>query len=170
AMAEGKFREDLYYRLNVVPIFLPPLREKKEDIPMLAAFFLRKYNEENGRAVKIDPEAVRALMDYHWPGNVRELENTIERMVVMAESEAIHKPDVMKLVAAIPSDETLFDETPAGKKGDLTTTVESVERTKIMEALNRSGGVQAKAAKVLGISPRQIGYKMKKYKINLNTR
>ncbi len=168
AMAEGKFREDLYYRLNVVPIFLPPLRDKKEDIPMLAAFFLRKYNEENGRTVKIDPEAVRALMDYHWPGNVRELENTIERMVVMAESEVVHKPDVMKLISAIPAEVTFFDETPAGKKGDLTTTVESVERKKIMEALSRSGGVQAKAAKVLGISPRQIGYKMKKYKINQN--
>jgi Nif-specific regulatory protein len=91
-------------------------------------------------------------------------------MVVMAESEVIHKPDVMKLVAAIPAEETVFDDTPAGKKGDLTTTVESVERKKIMEALSRSGGVQAKAAKVLGISPRQIGYKMKKYKINLNAR
>ncbi|MHB8481403.1 MAG: nif-specific transcriptional activator NifA [Nitrospiria bacterium] len=165
AMMEGKFREDLYYRLNVVPIFLPPLRDRKEDIPMLVSFFLTKYNEENGRYIQIDPAPMKLLMEYHWPGNVRELENTIERMVVMTENNLIQKQDVMKMLMSLPSGETQGDAGQEREKGYLPFTVESVERSKIVQALNQCNGIQAKAAKLLGITPRQIGYKIKKYKI-----
>jgi Nif-specific regulatory protein len=160
-IAEGKFREDLYYRLNVVPILLPPLRERQEDIPMLVSFFLKKYNEENGRVVQIEEGALSVLVEYSWPGNVRELENVIERMVVMAESNMIFKQDVIKVFAVNPSE--------TKEKEDLPFTVESVERTKIIRALEQSGGNQAKAARILGITPRQIGYKIKKYHIVSNS-
>ncbi|MFI5305640.1 MAG: nif-specific transcriptional activator NifA [Nitrospiria bacterium] len=153
----GKFREDLYYRLNVIPIFLPPLRERKEDIPMLVAFFLKKFNEENGSLIQIDKGAMALLTEYTWPGNVREIENTIERMVVMAETNSIGADYMMKVLSGN------FSETRA--KEDLSFTVESVERTKIIQALEKSGGIQAKAARILGITPRQIGYKIKKYNI-----
>jgi Nif-specific regulatory protein len=167
AITEGKFREDLYYRLNVVPIYLPPLRERKEDIPMLVSFFLKKYNEENGRVVQIDEAALSEIMKYFWPGNVRELENVIERMVVMTESNSIQKEDVERMLINPHGDHR--SEGEQGKeKGDLPFTVESVERAKIIQALKQSGGIQAKAAKILGITPRQIGYKIKKYNINSN--
>lgn len=93
-ISKGKFREDLYYRLNVVPIFLPALRERKEDIPLLIEYFLKRFNEENKKNVSISPEALRALIEYNWPGNVRELENTIERLVVMSSEESIKPPDI----------------------------------------------------------------------------
>jgi Nif-specific regulatory protein len=165
AISEGRFREDLYYRLNVVPIYLPPLRERKEDIPMLVSFFLKKYNDENGRMIQIDEKAISSLMEYYWPGNVRELENAIERMVVMAESNTITKEAVDKMLI-IPTVDKGREEETAREKGDLPFTVESVERAKIIQALKHSGGIQAKAAKLLGITPRQIGYKIKKYNIN----
>jgi Nif-specific regulatory protein len=167
SIAEGKFREDLYYRLNVVPISLPPLRERKEDIPMLASFFLKKYNEENGRVIQIDEGALSSLMEYAWPGNVRELENVIERMVVMTESNMISKEFVEKMLISASS-EKKREGAVAREKGDLPYTVESVERAKIIQALKQCGGIQAKAAKVLGITPRQIGYKIRKYDINSN--
>ena len=165
SIAEGSFREDLYYRLNVVPISLPPLRERKEDIPMLASFFLKKYNEENGRVIQIDEGALSVLMEYSWPGNVRELENVIERMVVMTESNTISKEFVEKMLISASSEKKGAG-TGAREKGDLPFTVESVERAKIIQALKQCGGIQAKAAKNLGITPRQIGYKIKKYNIN----
>ena len=87
-VSEGKFREDLYYRLNVVPVFLPSLREKIEDIPLLVEYFLKKYNEENQKSVSITSDALNVLISYDWPGNVRELENTIERLVVMSRGES----------------------------------------------------------------------------------
>ena len=83
-VSKGKFREDLFYRLNVVPIFMPALRERREDIPLLVEFFLKRFNKENNKNVSISPDALRVLADYNWPGNVRELENTIERLVVMS--------------------------------------------------------------------------------------
>ncbi|MBI1822403.1 MAG: nif-specific transcriptional activator NifA [Nitrospirae bacterium] len=165
SMTDGTFREDLYYRLNVVPIHLPPLRDRKEDIPMLVSFFLKKYNEENGSSIQIDSGAMKMLMEYNWPGNVRELENTIERMVVMAETNSIQKQDVVKMFMGMPAGGNQGDETPDERTGDLPFTVESVERVKIIQALNQCNGIQAKAAKLLGITPRQIGYKIKKYKI-----
>lgn len=165
AIIEGKFREDLYYRLNVVPISLPSLRERKEDIPMLASFFLKKFNEENGRVVQVDEGALSALMTYSWPGNVRELENMIERMVVMTDSNMISRDSVEKLLLSASS-EKKGEGSSARDKGDLPYTVESVERARIIQALKQCSGIQAKAAKVLGITPRQIGYKIKKYNIH----
>ncbi|HXN07581.1 MAG TPA: nif-specific transcriptional activator NifA [Nitrospiria bacterium] len=164
-VSRGSFREDLYYRLNVVPIYLPPLREKKEDIPLLADFFLRKYNEENGRRLVIDPSAVKWLMEYAWPGNVRELENAIERLVVMSETSLIRKEDIARILINLSISPEKGEKKPGDGRGDLPLTVESLERARIIQALEQSGWVQSKAARLLGISARQIGYKIKKYGI-----
>ncbi len=165
AVKEGKFREDLYYRLNVVPVRIPSLRERKEDIPPLVGHFLQLYNEENGRDVKISNEALDTLLIYDWPGNVRELENCIERMIVMARNDLIMTEDV-----PITIDTTLIDHQSDvsivyGKAKTLDHTIEVMEREKIIEALKRAGYVQAKAARQLGITSRQIGYKIRKYGI-----
>jgi Nif-specific regulatory protein len=169
AIVEGKFREDLYYRLNVVPIFLPSLRDRKEDIPLLLNHFLQKYNEENKANFKMAPEVTARLMNYHWPGNVRELENTIERMTVMAKGNLLTLEDVplpldlySNQAPHRPAETQGFPFTP-GPAGGATLT--EIEKMKVMEAMERCGGVQAKACKLLGITPRQLGYKLKKYKI-----
>jgi len=165
AVRRGDFREDLYYRLNVVPIRIPPLRERKEDIPPLVGHFLQIFNEENGREIKISNEALDTLLMYSWPGNVRELENCVERMIVMAKNEIIMAEDV-----PIHIGEELSSSNPTGTgSGEtlktLDKTVEEIEKGKILEALKRCGFVQARAARLLGITPRQIGYKMRKYGI-----
>lgn len=168
AIAEGKFREDLYYRLNVVPIFLPSLRDRKEDIPLLLSHFLLKYNEENKTHFKLAPEVVTRLVGYPWPGNVRELENTMERMAVMSKGnfltvEDIPLPlDLSSNYSAAPHDGA----SPIVSTGlSSNNTLSEIEKMKVMEAMERCGGVQAKACKLLGITPRQLGYKLKKYKI-----
>ncbi len=157
-VSSGRFREDLYYRLNVVPVFLPPLRERKEDIPLLVEHFLKHFNEENRRKVSFLPESLRILIDYNWPGNVRELENTIERLVVMSGKDTI-KPSDLPLNLKVPGPQEM-------PKGMLKTGIEDIERSMIIDALKNTGGVQAKAAKMLGLTPRQIGYKVKKYGID----
>ncbi|HSB51415.1 MAG TPA: sigma 54-interacting transcriptional regulator, partial [Dissulfurispiraceae bacterium] len=158
-VSSGKFREDLYYRLNVVPIFLPSLRERKDDIPLLTEFFLKKYNEENQKAVSIAPEVLRVLLTCEWPGNVRELENTIERLVVMAGKSEITLSDLPLNIR----DQSMRTRFATHIKDALPSTIEDIEKTRILDALQKTGWVQAKAARVLGITPRQIGYKMKKY-------
>ncbi|MBM4137289.1 MAG: nif-specific transcriptional activator NifA [Nitrospira sp.] len=156
---KGKFREDLYYRLNVVPIFLPALRDRKEDIPLLIEFFLRRFNEENKKDVSIAPDAVRLLMNYNWPGNVRELENTIERLVVMSNGKIIESSDLpINLKLQTPKEFMQKESLKAG--------IEDIEKSSILDALEKSDWIQAKAAKMLGITPRQIGYKIKKYGIS----
>ncbi len=169
AIAEGKFREDLYYRLNVVPVFLPPLRDRKEDIPLLLNHFLSKYNEDNKANFKMAAEVVARLVNYHWPGNVRELENTIERMAVMTKGTVISLEDVplpLDLYANVmpPSAMETASSSFSSSASSGVTLIE-IERMKVMEAMERCGGVQAKACKLLGITPRQLGYKLKKYKI-----
>lgn len=166
AVRRGAFREDLYYRLNVVPIRIPPLRERKEDIPPLVGHFLQIYNEENGRDIKISNEALDTLLMYDWPGNVRELENCVERMIVMAKDEIIMAEDVP---VNIDVNLSLSVEPMRDRSGakSLDRTLEEIERERILEALRRCGFVQAKAARQLGITPRQIGYKIKKYKIDI---
>lgn len=151
-----RFREDLYYRLNVVPIFLPPLREKREDIPILIEFFLKQFNEENGKNVLLSSEALKILIEYDWPGNVRELENTIERLVVMAHRNIVKVSD-LPVTLRIP------EERDMPGKGSLKSTLEETERLRMLAALEKTGWVQAKAARLLGITPRQIGYKIRKY-------
>ncbi len=155
---KGKFREDLFYRLNVVPIFVPPLRERKEDIPLLVEHFLKRFNEENDKNVSISPSALRVLMDYNWPGNVRELENTIERLVVMSDGKIIESSD-------LPINFKLSSSKVGIQKGSLKAGIEEIEKNSIIQALEENGWIQVKAARMLGITPRQIGYKIKKYAI-----
>lgn len=165
AVRKGDFREDLYYRLNVVPIRIPPLRDRKEDIPPLVGHFLQIYNEENGREIKISNEALDTLLMYDWPGNVRELENCVERMIVMARNELIMAEDVPINIGTSLMTGKSFESGVHSPIKTLDKTVEEMEKDRILEALKRCGYVQARAARQLGITPRQIGYKMKKYGI-----
>ncbi len=157
-VSQGKFREDLYYRLNVIPLFLPPLRERGEDIPILIDHFLEKFNRENNRSVVFDKNALRIFLNYNWPGNVRELENTIERLVIMSASDKITAAD-------LPVSLSIRRLKTPDKSASLITNVEEIEKANILDALEKTGWVQARAARLLGITPRQIGYKIKKYEI-----
>jgi two-component system, NtrC family, response regulator HydG len=159
-MREGRFREDLFYRLNVVPIVLPPLRERAEDIPRLAALFLDRFNRQLGKSVRtLAPDALAALAAYHWPGNVRELENLIERMVVLAPGDVIRLDD---LPAEVASRRTPTLALPEGDI-DLTKYLEEVEREIIVRALERAGGIKQRAADALGLERNALRYKLKKY-------
>lgn len=155
-VSKGRFREDLFYRLNVVPIFMPALRERKEDIPLLVEFFLNRFNQENGKHVSMSPEALRVLIEYAWPGNVRELENTMERLVVMSSRETIRASD-LPINLKLPSPEDVL------QRESLRAGIEDIEKSSILDALEKTGWVQAKAARMIGLSPRQIGYKIRKY-------
>jgi Nif-specific regulatory protein len=157
-VSQSKFREDLYFRLNVIPLFLPPLSERCEDIPVLIDHFLEKFNNENNRSAGLDKSSMQVFLSYNWPGNVRELENTIERLVIMTGSDNITASD-LPLSLSIKRLQT------ADKSRSLTLSVEEIEKANIMEALEKTGWIQARAAKILGITPRQIGYKIKKYGI-----
>jgi Nif-specific regulatory protein len=161
-VSRGKFREDLFYRLNVVPLFLPPIRERKEDIPLLVEFFLKRFNEENNKEVSVSAESLRVMVDYNWPGNVRELENTIERLVVMSGRKTI-RPSDLPLNLKLPAPEEVLH------KESLKAGIEDIEKSSILDALEKTGWVQAKAARMIGLTPRQIGYKMKKYGLSVPT-
>ncbi|MBF0345925.1 MAG: sigma 54-interacting transcriptional regulator [Nitrospirae bacterium] len=161
---DGKFRDDLYYRLNVVPITLPPLRRRQEDIGDLIEFFINKFNLENSRRVSLSTESLKLMLEYHWPGNVRELENAIERLVIMTPEDVVlpdHLPLNIRtsLVQAVSS--------ASGSRQPMP--LVQIERSHIVEALGKTGWVYAKAAKMLGITPRQICYKVKKYGIRQDT-
>ena len=158
-VSKGTFREDLFYRLNVVPLLMPPLRQRKEDIPLLTDFFLKRYNKENNKEITISPESVKILMDYSWPGNVRELENTIERLVVMSVGTVI-KPQNLPVNLKLPSPGEVL------QKESLQAGIEDIEKSSILDALEKSGWIQAKAARMIGLTSRQIGYKIKKYRIS----
>jgi DNA-binding NtrC family response regulator len=156
---EGRFREDLYYRLNVINLRLPSLRERREDIGLLADRFLLKYATKNKKDIKgFSPQSVKMLSDYDWPGNVRELENAVERAVVMAKKELI-EPD--NLPSSInQSTRKLRKDTfriPSG------TTMKEIEKKIILETLQTTNGSKSKAAKILGISTRKIEYKIKEW-------
>ena len=157
-VSQGKFREDLYYRLNVIPLFLPPLCDRGEDIPVLIDHFLKKFNQENGRSVVLDKSALQVFLNYNWPGNVRELENTIERLVIMSPSEQVSASD-------LPVSLSIQRPKSSGKSTSLTANIGEIEKSNILNALEKTGWIQAKAARLLGITPRQIGYKIKKYDI-----
>ncbi len=163
AIREGKFREDLYYRLNVVSLVIPPLRDRKEDIPVLLGHFIAKYGKENKKLISgISAEARDLLMRYSYPGNVRELENIIERAVVLSRKEIITGADL-----PIHVQTTMAEDALPGRelKGSLNETLDTVERGLILEALKETGGTQTRAAEKLGISERVLRYKLKKYKI-----
>jgi two-component system NtrC family response regulator len=162
AMREGAFREDLYYRLNVVTIQIPPLRERREDIPPLLDDFLRKFAEKNRRAVTGLTAAARdALMRYDYPGNVRELENLVERAVLLARSPVIDLPDLP--VTLRPGERGPTEPGTLGVPRGLPDLLASIEREAIRAALERHNGVQTQAAVELGISERVLRYKMKKH-------
>ncbi|MCX7856531.1 MAG: nif-specific transcriptional activator NifA [Deltaproteobacteria bacterium] len=158
---DGKFREDLYWRLNVVPIFIPPLRERKEDIPPLVEHFLRKFSREYGKNLRITNGAMDILKNYSWPGNVRELENTIERIAVLSEDGLVREDDIPSYIR-----EGIQKNTHTTTEGNsLTKDIENLERERIIEALKKSNFNRSKAARLLGITLRQITYKIQKYGI-----
>lgn len=159
----GEFREDLYYRFNVVTILIPPLRDRKADIPALITHFISKYSDLNGKALKgISREALDSMMKYDYPGNIRELENIIQRAVVLSRDEYITISDLPKNVSIGIKDNSLPDDIEIG---DLNIIVESIERKLIKKALNQCFGNQSKAAELLNISERTIRYKISKYNI-----
>jgi two-component system response regulator PilR (NtrC family) len=169
-MVEGRFRDDLYFRLNVIQIFVPPLRNRREDIPALTAHFLRKFSEKHGKPmVRIDGEAMRALLAYDFPGNVRELENHLERATIMETKNVISvgslPPNVTKIVNsdAVPPGEC---QESSPKEGVfLDTEMDRVEKIHLMKALEKTGGNRTEAAKLLNISLRSIRYRLQKHGI-----
>ncbi|WP_240696189.1 nif-specific transcriptional activator NifA [Candidatus Macondimonas diazotrophica] len=192
AVSKGEFRADLYFRINVVTIFLPPLRDRREDIPLLSQHFLEKFNRENDRGLMLSPEALKIMLECNWPGNVRELENCVERAATMTQGDIVRAPTLacqhnrcFSLVlqsygtaprpfpievvpAPIPStaapdrigplDEFGADE--LGRSG-------LPDRERLIQALEQSGWVQAKAARLLSLTPRQIGYAIRKHGIEV---
>jgi Nif-specific regulatory protein len=157
---EGTFRLDLYYRLNVFPIFIPPLRERKTDLPLLADHFLEKYRREHGKDVRrISTPAIDMLMQYHWPGNVRELENCIERAVLVCEDKVIHSfhlPPTLQTAEETHTEPNLSMEEAVGR----------FEREILIDALKTTRGNMSKAARLLKTTDRKFGYKVEKYDIN----
>ena len=156
---KGRFREDLFYRLNVIPIHLPPLRERKEDIPDLANHFLSQYREKNKKEIKeFSPKALDLLIRYEWPGNIRELENCIERAVIVARGELIAPvdlpPSIQNLPAGKGDSEILF---PAG------ISLQEAEKALILKTLEDAGGNRSRAAEILGINRRTLQMKLKEY-------
>ena len=165
-VADGKFREDLFYRINVIPIQLPPLRDREEDIPLLAEYFLVKYRDQMNKDVHgLAQETVELLEAYEWPGNIRELENVIERAVALEKSQMIlaeSLPEhIAKRVAKGPAAAGMLPESGF----NLEEHVEGLEKEYITQALVRAGGVQVKAAELLGMSFRSFRYYVKKYNL-----
>ena len=167
AVESGKFRKDLFYRINVIRIHIPPLRERREDIPLLVEYFLEKILEKFKKGKRVfSEEAMYAFMNYDWPGNIRELQNMIERAVALSKSEIIN---VDELPLPVPVEEfaalsrnPLDDER---KKSFIVTTLAEQEKNAIIEALNKYGGNQTKVSQVLGISTTTLWRKIKKYRI-----
>lgn len=160
AIAKGTFREDLYYRLNVFAIHLPPLRERKSDILLLAEHFLEKYETEHGKRIRrISTPAIDMLMSYHFPGNVRELENAIERAVLVCDSNVVHGHHLPPTLQTAEVSGTVTDLS-------LASAVEAFERDMIQDSLKSTHGNVAKAAKMLDSTERILGYKIKKYGID----
>ncbi len=157
ALVEAKeFRQDLYYRLNVFPLHLPPLRERVEDIPLLISHFLEKNSEEYSRRLTIDRPAQKVLLAYAWPGNVRELENIIERLAIMVDQDLITRRDLPGFLMNPASPAADANEAGGSK-------LEEMERGELLEALARNRWVQSRAAEDLGITLRKLGYRLKKY-------
>lgn len=162
----GNFREDLYWRLNVVPIVLPPLRDRKEDIPLLIEHYLKKFNKAYHRNIRLEGGAISSLMQYPWPGNVRELANLVERSVIMAEHDRIGSED-LPLNLKASSEMLPFTLTASSNESaSLNYEIEHLEKERIIEALTKNHFNQQKTSLSLGISPRQLGYRIKKYGIN----
>jgi len=159
-MKADKFRPDLYYRLNVFPIVVPPLRERRTDILELANFFVEKHSRENQKYVRrISTPAIDMLMSYHWPGNVRELENCIERACLLTNDDVVHGHHLPPTLQTSEASNTII-------KGTLEDTLARVERELLIEALKDARGNKARAARQLGISERLMGLRVNKHGID----
>lgn len=157
---KGEFREDLYYRINVFPLFVPPLRERRDDIPILVDHFIDKFNKRNNTQIKrITTSALNMLMVYSWPGNIRELENCIERACILTTDNVIHSYN-------LPPSLQTADSSNTQAKGGMMYTVEQVEKQLIREALTTTSGNIAKAAELLKVTERMLGTRIKKYEID----
>ena len=173
AVAAGTFRNDLYYRLNVVPILLPPLRERKEDIPLLLDHFLRSSNKRNEKNTRMTHDFLDLLTKYNWPGNVRELQNLMERLVILSNDGVLDSADLPPHILEGAPAPAPFTPHPAPQLESASPAVrhsahkslEEIEREQVEEALVRHGWVQARAARELGLTQRQIGYRMKKFNL-----
>jgi DNA-binding NtrC family response regulator len=171
-VAEGRFREDLYYRLNVIPIDLPPLRDRREDIPLLIKHFLNKYGSEKTSAITgFSKNAMSVIMHYNWPGNVRELENIVERMVVLCENPEVELSDLPdKVLSGSSSVSSFVPHIDLPETGiDLSTAVSEFEKSIIIQALNRSNWVKNRAAKLLHVNRTTLVEKIKKQKLQKPT-
>ncbi|MDR3391334.1 MAG: nif-specific transcriptional activator NifA [Sulfuriferula sp.] len=192
AVTKGEFRADLYYRINVVSIFLPPLRDRREDIPYLVERFLNKFNQENKRKLTLAPESMQVLVNCYWPGNVRELENCVERTATMTRTNIIREldfpcqhakcltqmlhGDAVPIAVVVPpphhekqpaTADSGHHEHGATAVAEHVSAPPSTERERLIWALEQCGWVQAKAARLLNISPRQMGYALLKYNIEV---
>ncbi|MBL8540379.1 MAG: nif-specific transcriptional activator NifA, partial [Betaproteobacteria bacterium] len=188
-VSKGEFRADLYFRINVVCIVLPPLRERRDDIPLLAEHFLDRFNRDSGRKVSVAPGAMRILASCYWPGNVRELENCLERAATMVRSDVISEQDVpcqrdqclsstlwkyqdvralSVPVVVVPHDDGGFAAAHAADGAHDTSAAGGASpRDRLVQAMERCGWVQAKAARLLNLTPRQLGYALKKHNIEV---
>jgi Nif-specific regulatory protein len=198
AVISGDFRSDLYYRISVVPIFLPPLRERREDIPLLAREFLKRFNKEHGVSLSISPRAMETLTAYDFPGNVRELESCVRRTAALTKNPMLQAEDFVlgnegsakpldrsmtgkrppgggtRVFPALPSNGTEhaaaqpgMGEQEEGPSAEIAGEGEFSERERLVDAMERAGWVQAKAARLLGLTPRQMGYALRKHAIEI---
>jgi DNA-binding NtrC family response regulator len=172
AVERGSFRNDLYYRLKVVTLRIPPLRERREDIPLLANHFLAMFAKENDReGIKFTPEAMRAIVNARWEGNVRELRNLVESLVVLTPTAEIRVEDLPEELSRFESGEFVSPATDAtaatsaATAGKSTLTMDEIERRAILDALDRTGGNRTQAAEMLGIGLRTLQRKLKEYKL-----
>jgi two-component system, NtrC family, response regulator AtoC len=158
-VADGRFQEDLYYRLNVIPVHIPPLRERREDVAVLVDHFIAKHAQRAGKRIDgIEPGVLEALQAADWPGNVRELENTVERAVVLSPSPIIG-PDVVRILGVTTA-------APASLPSlNLRQNLDWAERETVRRALSSSGGVKKDAAEVMGISQRALSYYLAKHRV-----
>ncbi|MGO4886591.1 sigma-54-dependent transcriptional regulator [Anaerobacillus sp. MEB173] len=158
---EGKFREDLYYRLNVIDIYIPPLRERSDDIPLLIGKFLERYRQKMNRSFTLSPDLTQRLMSYSWPGNVRELENVIERAVILCRGEELSVDDFPREIREMKN--SFLHKPELDDEKTLPEQLEEIEKQLILKALDEGLGQPASAAKKLGISRQSLLYKMNKY-------
>ena len=161
AVAEGTFRRDLYFRLHVLEISVPPLRKRPEDIEELAFYFLERYNQETGRKIRgYTPEALRCMREYRWPGNVRELKNVVERAVVLARGEVIEREDLSLSNLATVSDS---GDIPGSKPSYEPLTLDEIERRHILSTLNATNWNKSKTSMILGVERSTLDRKIRKY-------
>jgi transcriptional regulator with PAS, ATPase and Fis domain len=159
-MRKDRFRKDLYFRLNVVRIHVPPLRERKEDIPVLTDHFIRKYSRREQKDIEgISAEAMNQLMNYSFPGNIRELENIVERAVVFSEGNDLVRNDLPVFLEEKKESELFFSDLSLPEK------IKQLETREIQRALHENAGIKARAARALGLTERMLSYKMKNYGI-----